>query len=80
MYYGLSYKLTRRLAYQFALKLKRLRQIHKVLPKWRENEEAGIDWMLLFMKRHTDLSLRLPQATSLGRATAFNRHNVKFCF
>ncbi|KAJ8881607.1 hypothetical protein PR048_018093 [Dryococelus australis] len=38
---------------------------------------AGIDWMYGFMRRHKELSLRKPENTSLSRATAFNKTNVK---
>ncbi|XP_043470932.1 uncharacterized protein LOC122504099 [Leptopilina heterotoma] len=41
---------------------------------------ATTDWLNGFMLRDPDLSLRKPMATSLGRATAFNRHNVKEFF
>lgn len=37
---------------------------------------AGRDWFTQFMHRHQDLSIRAPQATSLARAIAFNRHIV----
>lgn len=44
--------------------------------KWIENEEATYDWLYGFMNRHSNLSLRVPEATSLGRFTSFNQHNV----
>ncbi|XP_031328877.1 uncharacterized protein LOC116159918 [Photinus pyralis] len=37
---------------------------------------AGEDWFSAFMRRNTELSLRAAQATSLSRATSFNRTNV----
>ncbi|EFX65239.1 hypothetical protein DAPPUDRAFT_117451 [Daphnia pulex] len=39
------------------------------------NKEAGRDWLSGFMRRRQDLSIRKPQATSLSRATSFNKHN-----
>jgi hypothetical protein len=61
----------RRLAYQYAIQEK------CVVPfSWSVKKEAGKDWLYGFMKRHRDLSIRKPQATSLSRATSFNKHNV----
>lgn len=41
---------------------------------------AGEVWLKLFMERHPILSLRLPQATSIARATSFNKTNVATFF
>lgn len=41
--------------------------------KWHETMMAGADWFSSFMTRNPSLSIRKPQATSLARATAFNR-------
>jgi hypothetical protein len=72
--YGLSPKQARSLAYDFAFTKK------KVYPdSWDNNQEAGVDWYRGFMRHHSDLSLRKPAATSLSRATSFNKHNVT-CF
>lgn len=75
MYYGLSTRDVRNLAFAFATKME------TPMPKsWLSNRMAGIDWLLAFMKRHPILSLRKPQPTSLGRATSFNRHNVQMFY
>lgn len=37
---------------------------------------AGTDWMQGFLKRHPELSLRHPEATSISRATGFNKVQV----
>ncbi|XP_072145190.1 uncharacterized protein [Dermacentor andersoni] len=71
MHYGLTRMQVRLLAYQFATALSR-----KCPSSWEVNKLAGRDWFLAFMDRHPELSLRSPEATSLGRATSFNKHNV----
>lgn len=85
MFYGLTYAAVRRLAYQYAVQLKNLKQLSAVPKHWCPSAtgQAGIaskDWLYGFMHRHPDLTLRRPQATSLSRATAFNPHNVKMFF
>lgn len=75
MNYGLSTKANCRLAYEFAL------ANHKVCPSsWLTNKCAGKDWLSSFVKRKQHLALRSPEATSFGRATAFNRPNVSEFF
>lgn len=71
IYYGLSPKETRRLAFDLA------KHYHITRPaSWDENESASEDWFSGFMKRHPELSIRCAQATSLSRATSFNKNNV----
>ena len=75
LYYGLCPKEVRGLAYEYASRL------NLNMPRtWVENECAGKDWMNFFLHRHENISLRTPEATSLGRATSFNRHNVMVFF
>ncbi|XP_065569806.1 uncharacterized protein LOC136033107 [Artemia franciscana] len=75
MCYGLTSRDTRTLAYNCAV------ANNKTVPdSWINSKEAGIDWLAGFRARNPELSLRMPEATSLGRATSFNKHNVQEFF
>jgi hypothetical protein len=71
MYFGLTPREVRTLAFEFALKLDKQMPI-----TWREHSEAGLDWFQGFMARHREISLRIPESTSIARATSFNETNV----
>lgn len=72
IFHGIGPKEVRRMAYDCAIKYK------ITLPdNWHTNKMAGKDWMSAFLKRNTSLSIRKPEATSLSRATSFNKTNVQ---
>ena len=48
--------------------------------KWQSEKMAREDWMTGFLSRNLNLSIRSPEATSLSRATAFNRPNITAFF
>lgn len=77
LHHGLSPKSMRQMAFQYALKNGK-----NISQEWVKNECASYDWYYGFVNiRHKQfLSLRTPEATSLSRATAFNRHNVQQFF
>lgn len=69
-FYGLSKDKTLEMAYEFAI------QNHvTVPPSWIQNKRAGNDWFRAFRNRHK-LSIRSPEATSIARATGFNKPAV----
>ncbi|XP_033760572.1 uncharacterized protein LOC117342503 [Pecten maximus] len=71
IYFGLCPREVRLLAYECG------KQFNIKMPaSWSEKEIAGADWFSSFLKRHSELSLRTPEATSIARATAFNKTNV----
>ncbi|XP_031328879.1 tigger transposable element-derived protein 6-like [Photinus pyralis] len=72
LYFGLTTKDLRKLAYEFAKHLKL-----NFPSKWEESQMASIDWYKAFMQRNPILSVRRPQATSLARAMNFNKPNVE---
>ena len=47
---------------------------------WEDMECARSDQLNGFLKRHPSLSIRVPEPTSLARATSFNRENLKNVF
>lgn len=75
IYFGLSPVMLRKLAFDCAV----FNGI-KVPESWSTKKIAGIDWLSGFLKRNNDLSVRTPEATSLARATSFNRQNMASFF
>lgn len=71
IYFGLSTKEVRKLAFELTVKYN-----IKKPNTWVENEMAGEEWFRSFMRRNPELSVRAAQATSLSRATSFNKTNV----
>lgn len=71
IYFGLSRKDLRKLAFDLTTRYNLTRP-----NSWDTNSMAGIEWLRGFLDRNPQLSVRCAQATSLARATSFNRHNV----
>lgn len=71
IYFGLTAKDMRKLAYDLTVRYELRRPA-----TWDENEIAGVEWFRGFLDRHPELSVRCAQATSLARATSFNKNNV----
>lgn len=69
--HGLSKLKTRELVYEYATAIKK-----KIPDNWTEKKLASKDWIRGFFKRQPQLSIRTPEATSLSRATSFNKTNV----
>lgn len=46
----------------------------------KTSKMAGKDWYCGFLKRHSSISLRKPEATSLNRIAAFNETELKLFF
>lgn len=75
MFYGLTPRATRRLAYEYGLA-----NNIKMPESWERDKSAGPDWLSAFIKRNPTLSIRTPEATSLARMTSFNKTTVNTFF
>lgn len=73
-FYGVTTREIRKLAFDLA---ERNGIPH---PFNKQKQLAGIDWLAGFRKRHPQLSLRTPEATSAARAQGFNRVAVEKFF
>lgn len=71
IYFGLTPKDLRQMAYDLSVKYNVPRPA-----SWDTNKIAGVEWFRGFLDRHPELSVRCSQATSLARATSFNKNNV----
>jgi hypothetical protein len=64
--FGLTIKDLRTMAYQLA-------EINDIQNNFNADKKmAGKDWVVGFLRRNTQLSLRTPEPTSIGRAVGFN--------
>lgn len=75
LYFGLTTVDLRKLAYEFAVA-----NNIKYPSSWNNTKQAGVDWCRDIMKRHPEISIRVPEATSLTRAMNFNKPNVNKFF
>ena len=76
IFHGITLSELREIAYQLAVTNK----CTNIPENWLTDGKAGIDWAKHFMKRHPDLTIRQPEATSIQRMTNFNPHNVGLFF
>jgi len=72
--YGLTHMDVRRLAYEIAESMGIQHPFNKI------TKMAGEDWMQHSFSRHSDLSTRIPEGTSLSRAVASNMPKVNQFF
>lgn len=75
LYFGLSTRDMRKLAYQFAS----VNEL-KHPTNWDALGMASKDWLTAFLKRNPYLSIRTAESTSLARAMNFNKENVRRFF
>ena len=74
MFFGLTAYDLRKLAFQIA-------EMNELQHRFnKEKEIAGKKWYYRFLARHPEISLRKPEATSLARATGFNKPRVMSFF
>lgn len=73
-FYGISPTEIKKCAFKYAEE-KNLQH-----PFSKDKKTAGRDWLDGFLKRHPNISLRKPEATSINRISAFNKKEVDLFF
>jgi hypothetical protein len=73
-FFGLTKSDVLRIAYQLA------ESYGVSAPFNKESKTAGRKWFNNFLRRNPDISLRTPEATSIGTVKGFNRKSVSECF
>lgn len=73
-FYGLTPAGLRKAAFEFAER----NQIKH--PFNKEKKEAGKDWFYGFLRRNPEISIRVPEPTSISRITAFNATEMTIFF
>jgi hypothetical protein len=69
-FYGLTRQTVLRLVYQIA-------KANNIATRFNDDKQiAGKEWLRGFLHRHPEISLRVPEASSLARAAGFNRQRV----
>lgn len=71
VFFGLTRDEFMSLAFEYAYRNKL-----KYPKSWDKNKKAGEEWFQRFLSRHTTLTLRTPESTSVARAKGFNRREV----
>lgn len=72
--FGLSKSDVCKMAYELAIRNNIRHPFNNV------TKQAGNDWFQSFIRRHSDISLRVPEATSAARAQSFNKPVVSKFF
>lgn len=79
--YGMTSLQTRKFVYDYANALAAAGIAVRIPENWHNTKAASYDWLRGFLHRNNNLSLRVPESTSIGRSVAFNRTTVEefFC-
>jgi len=74
LYYGITKAEVCRLAYELATR-------NKIKHTFNNDKKvAGSDWFNGFLRRHPDLSMRIPESTSMSRIIGFRRSEINRFF
>lgn len=76
LFYGMTRKEFRRLAYEYAVACK----CSNIPANWHATQLANENWYYSFMERHTSLTLKSPEGMSIARISSFNKVNVATFF